>query len=148
MSIRQSIRDRAITELNAAPPTGVPQTTKRRYVPGTKLTEPRIAAFFAEEETQRVGGPGSALTSRSFILALQAIVIVEDPADADDACEPLLEHIVSIMGDTNLAGLATDVSELSTLWASANDSGGFILAAMTRWRIKFQTVKNDLSRKQ
>lgn len=148
MSVRQSIRDRAILELNAAPPTGVPQTTKRRYVPGTKLTEPRIAAFFAEEETQRIGGPGSALTSRSFILALQAIVIVEDPADADDACEPLLEHIVAVMGDTNLAGLATGVSELSTLWASANDSAGFILAAMTRWRITFQTVKNDLSRKQ
>lgn len=148
MSVRQDIRDRAITELNAAPPTGVPNTTKRRYVPGEKITEPRIAAFFAEEEVSRVGGPASALTKRSFIIALQAIVIVEDPEDADDACEPLLEHVVNVMGDTNLAGLALSVTELSTLWASANSSAGFILAAMTRWRIDYQTVKNDLARKQ
>lgn len=148
MSVRQQIRDRAILELNAAPATGVPTTTKRRFIPGEKLTEPRIAAFFAEEEASRVGGPGSALTKRDFILALQAIVVVENPADADDTIEPLLEHIVAVMGDTNLAGLALEVSEIGTLWASANDAGAFILVAMTRWRIKFQTVRNDLARKQ
>lgn len=148
MSVRQQIRDRAILELNTDTPTGVPATTKRRFIPGEKLRTPRLAAYFAEEEANKVGGASGALVKRDFVLALQASIVVDDPEDADDAMEPLLEHVVATMGDTNLAGLALEVSEIGTLWASGNDAGAFILVAMTRWRIKFQTVKNDLSRKQ
>lgn len=148
MTVRQDIRDRVIADLNAAPPTGVPMTTKRRYMPGEKINTARMAAFFAEEEASRPGGAAGPITRRVLTLALQAVVCVEDPAQADDAIEPLLAHIVDMMGDTNLGGLATNVAEVSTLWASDNQSGVFILMALTRWRIEYQTKRDDLTRKQ
>lgn len=148
MSVRDQIRDRMITELNASNPTGVPDATKRRYIPGQKITGPRIAVFFAEELTERVGGRGSSLTRRNFTIAVQCVILVEDPADADDTMEPLLEHVVGVLGDTNLAGLATDVAEVGTQWGGDSSSGLYILMAIMRWRVEFQTVRNDLTRKQ
>lgn len=148
MSVRQQIRDAAMALLNTAPPTGVPTTTLRRFIPGEKLRESRIAAFFAEEEASRVGGAAGPLTKRSLVLALQAIVATENPEDADDSIEPLLEHIVDVMGNTSLGGLALNVSEMGTLWATANDAGAFIIVALTRWRIEYQTVRDDITRKQ
>lgn len=147
MSVRQSIRDASIAALNAAPPTGVPETGKRRYMPGEKLTAPRMAAFFGEEDTIRPAGRGGPITKRSLILVIQAMIAVETPEEADDAMEPLLEHVVKIMGDTNLGGLALDVSEVSTLWASG-EAGRFYLVALTRWRIEYQTKRDDLNAKQ
>lgn len=145
MTVRQQIRDNAINALNAAPPTGVPACGKRRYVPGENTTEARLAAFFGEEDANRPQGAGGAITKRAMTLVIQGIIVVERPDEADDAMEPLLAHIVDIMGDTNLGGLATDVAEISTLWASANDGGRFTLVALTRWKIQYQTKKDDLT---
>jgi hypothetical protein len=144
VSVRQQLRDTAIAELNAAPPTGVPECGKRRYIPGENTSEARLAAFFGEEDASRPQGAGGALTKRTLTLVIQGIVVVERPEQADDAMEPLLEHVVAIMGNTNLGGLATDVAEVSTLWASA-ESGRFILVALTRWKIQYQTKRNDLT---
>ena len=148
MTVRTDIRDAVLSLLNTGTPEGIPETTKRRYVPGEKLVESRIAAFFAEETDNRIGGPAGPLTKRSLTIALQAMVGVENPEDADDAVEPLLTHIVDRMGDTNLGGLALNVVEVSTLWASANDAGRFYLVALTRWQIEYQTRRADLTRKQ
>lgn len=145
MSLRQNIRDAAMALLNATPPTGVPTATKRRYVPGEKLAEPRLAVFFAEEEVKRVGGAAGPISKRDFTLAIQAMVGVELPEEADDALEPMLVHIVEAMGDTNLGGLALNVSESSTLWASGNEAGRFYLVALTRWKIEYQTKRDDLT---
>lgn len=146
MTLRTDVRDAAIAALNAAPPTGVPDCGKRRYMPGEKLTQARMAAFFGEEDVTRPGGRGGPIVKRDLILVVQAMVAVENPADADDAVEPLLEHIVDVMGNTNLGGLALDVTEISTLWASGN-AGMFYLVALTRWKIEFQTKRDDLNLK-
>ena len=144
MSIRQQIRDRAIEEINAGLPTGVPECGKRRFVPGEKTNAARMAAFFGEEDTKQPGGRAGPLAKRELILVIQAIAVVERPEEADDAVEPMLEHITSVMGDTNLDGLALGVSEISTLWATG-EASMFIVAALTRWRIEYQTVRNNLS---
>src|SRR5690349_15660597 len=102
MTVRQDIRDRVILELNAAPPSGVPQATRRRYVPGTRLTEPRIAVFFIEEPTSRQGGRAGALAQRRLTIAVQAVLPVENPEGSDEAMEPLLAHIVATLGATTL----------------------------------------------
>lgn len=147
MSVRKQLRDAAIALLNNQRPANIPECTKRRYIPGEKLTEPRIAAFFGEEDATRPGGRSGPLTKRSLTLVLQAMVVVETPDEADDAMEPLLEHIVERMGDSNLGGLALDITEESTLWASGQ-AGAFYLVGLTRWKIEFQTKRNDLSLKQ
>lgn len=145
MTVRQQLRDNAITALNATNPTGVPECGKRRYVPGENTTEPRLAAFFGEEDASRPQGAGGAITKRAMTLVIQGVVVVERPEQADDAMEPLLAHVVAIMGDTNLGGLATDVAEISTLWASGENGGRFILVALTRWKIQYQTNRSDLN---
>lgn len=147
MTIRSEIRDQAIAELNASLPTDVPACGKRRYSPGEMTTAPRMAAFFGEEDAKQPGGMAGALTKRELILVIQAIVTVENPEDADDAVEPMLEHIASVMGDTNLNGLAHGITEISTLWATG-EAHVFIIVALTRWRIHYQTKRNDLSAKQ
>jgi hypothetical protein len=147
VTIRGQVRDQIIAELNAGLPTGVPEATKRRYIPGEKLTSPRLAVFFAEEEDERPGGSRGPLTKRSLTIAIQAMARCALPEEADDLIEPMLEHIVSVMGDTNLAGLALDVAEVSTVWATANDAA-FYIVALCRWRIDFQTKKADLTLKQ
>lgn len=145
MSRRQDLRDAAIAALNAAPPTGVPACTKRRFIPGEQLREPRLAAFFAEEEARRPAGAAGPITHRGLTLVIQAMTTVEDPEDADDAIEPMLEHIVAVMGDTNLGGLALNVLELGTLWAASNEGGRVYVVALTRWKLDFQTKRNDLT---
>jgi hypothetical protein len=144
VSIRSEIRDQAIVELNASPPVDVPNCGKRRYSPGEKTNAPRMAAFFGEEDSKPVA---SVLTKRDLILVIQAIAVVENPEDADDAVEPMLEHITSVMGETNLNGLAHGITEISTLWATG-EAQVFIIVALTRWRIGYQTKRNDLTAKQ
>ncbi len=147
MTIRQQVRDAAIAELNANPPTGVPECGKRRFIAGEKVTSPRLAAFFGEEDVTQPQGRSAPLAKRTLVLVIQAIAICERPEDADDAVEPMLEHITAIMGDTNLGGLALGVTEIGTLWATG-ESSVFIVAALTRWRIEFQTLRNNLNAKQ
>lgn len=148
MSVRKDIRDRVILELNAAPPAGVPEATRRRYVPGTVVSDPRLAVFFLEEEVSDAGaGSNSPVVRRAMFYGIQAVASVEDPADADDALDPLLEHVVAIMGETRLNGLATKIKEVSTIWQTG-EAGLFVIAALTRWRIEFQTRRADLTLKQ
>jgi len=145
-TIRALVRDNAIEELNSQAPTGIPECGKRRYIPGENTVEPRLAAFFGEEDTSRPQGSGGAIVNRELILAIQCIIVCERPDEADDIMEPLLEHVVAVMGDTNLGGFATDVAELSTLWASAQiPAGRFVLVALTRWKIRFSTKRADLT---
>lgn len=147
MTIRQDIRNATIDALNAAPPTGVPTCGKRRFIPGEKVTAPRLAAFFGEEDVNRPMGRSGPLSRRHLILIVQAIAVVEKPEDADDAVEPMLAHIVEVMGDTNLGGLALSINEVSTLWATG-EASMVIIAALTRWRIEYQTLADDLNSKQ
>jgi hypothetical protein len=147
MSVRTEIRDQAIQELNTDRPTDVPECTRRRFIPGEKIRAARLAAFFQDEDADQVGGDSGPLTERNMVLLIQAIVPVELPEEADDAIEPLLEHIVATLGDTKLSGKALGVRELNTLWATANDGGVFVIVALTRWRIRYYTRKNDLTKR-
>lgn len=149
MTVRQDCRDACITLLNTARPSDVPEAGKRRFAPGERITDPRIAVFFGEEQTAQPGGSRSPIAARSLIMAVQAIVAVETPAEADDACETLLAWIVEQLGNTALGGLATNVRELGTLWQQGGDATSlFYLVATTRWQVDFQTLRADLTRKQ
>jgi hypothetical protein len=146
VTIRQQIRDQVIAELNAAPPTGVPEATKRRFVPGQRLPEPRLAVFFGPTENV-ARKPGFPVKDRELVISIQGAVAVENPADADDALEPILAHVVDVMNGTNLTGLATEVTELGTEWASGA-ADLFYHAGVIRYLVRFQTKRNDLAAKQ
>lgn len=147
MSIRLQIRDQIIAELNTAPPVGVPEATKRRWVPGQQLREPRLAVFFGPTETLDPPRTGFPLNDRTLIVSIQAAVAVEDPASADDEVEPLLAHVVKVLGNTSLNKLATKVEEQGTEWASGQ-AGLFYHAGITRYAVRFQTRRGDLTEKQ
>lgn len=151
-TVRQQIRDAVITLLNTDRPTGVPAASSRRYIPGRRDTDPRIAVYFFRERSQRPGGRGGPLRNRNLFLATVPIVAMEDPAEIDDALEPMLEWIVSRLGNTNLGGLALDLEELgdggdSTAWA-VEDRDLVYAAAPMVWRIEYQTLRDDLTRRQ
>jgi hypothetical protein len=151
VNIRTQIRDAVITLLNTDRPDGIPEATRRRYIPGRYDDDMRIAVFFHREVPERIGGRGGPLTKRTLHLAVVPIVAVEDPAEADDAAEPALEWIVSRLGNTNLGGLAHDIEEGAggegTSW-TALQSNLLWLAVPTLWRIEYQTLRDDLTRKQ
>lgn len=148
MTVRSDIRDQVIAELNADLPTGVPEASRRRYVPGTKLDAARIAVFFVEEPVSRPGSRAMPIVQRKLTVAVQCVLPVEDPEDADDAMESLLEHVVARLGDTYLGGLATDMRELGTQWAGDSSTGLYVFMALTRWEVEYQTQRADLTKKQ
>lgn len=154
MSVRQQIRDAIITALNAETPTGVPEATKRRFIPGMRLTEPILGVFFADEETQPIRAAHAPVVQREFLIAIQAVVVVEDVAEADDAAEVILEHVVATLGPAIhgagdaafLKPYATDCTEVGTTWAAATEASLVYLAALMRWRIQFKTNRSDITR--
>lgn len=149
MTIRTQIRNAAIAALNLDLPTGIPACTQRRFIPGEKLREPRLAAFFEQELVERKGGRAGPLVQRNLILSIQAMLATEMPEDADDLVEPMLEHIIAVMGDTNLNGLTTDIAEVNSQWfATDNNLGRFFIVVTTRWRLEYQTRRADLGAKQ
>jgi hypothetical protein len=147
MSVRLQLRDAVIAALNADRPTGVPEATKRRFIPGQRLTDRRLAVFLESEDAERPQSRSFPLTDRGLVVVVQAAAAVEEPAEADDALDDLLEHVVESLGNTNLGGLATNVQELSSSWG-AGQADLFYIACATRWRVQYQTKRDDLSAKQ
>lgn len=143
--MRQRARDQLILELNEDLPEGIPLAGTRRWIPGQRLTEPRLAVFFGPKEG--VSRRHLSIDDRELILSLQAVVAVEEPAAADDALEPILRHIAERLGDTNLQGLATSLDEAETEWQSAS-MDLFYHQAVVRYRLRYQSKRGDLTKQQ
>jgi len=147
VSIRSQIRDQLITELNATLPTDVPEATKRRWVPGQRLPEPRLAVFFGPNETVAAKPVGFPIQDRELIISVQAALALEDPAESDDALEPMLAHVSDVLSDTTLEGLVTRIEEIGTEWGGAQLDLFYVVAAV-RFKMRYQTKIGDLSAKQ
>lgn len=148
MSVRQQIRDRIIVELNTDRPSDIPEATKRRYVPGTQLTDPMIGVFFGRKETAAPAtNRHSPLRQRELYVAVQCVDAVEEPDQVDDATEAMLEWIVNVLGDSNLNGLAHDIEEVETVW-ELEYRDLIYCSATIYWRVRYQTLKDDLTAKQ
>jgi hypothetical protein len=146
VTIRQTIRDQVLELLNTDRPNNVPEFTKRRAVPGERVTEQRGAVFFVAEPAERVGGKGGPVTLRKFILAVQVIDAVEETDEADDALEPALAWVTAKLGNTNLSGLVHDIEHTGTGWES-DSRELFYICATTTWRVEYQTLRADLDRR-
>lgn len=147
MTVRQDVRDAVIARLNTARPANIPEATRRRYVPGQRVTNQRLAVFFVKEEDKRIGGAGGPVTHRAILIATQVVDAVEDPADADDAVEPALAWLTQVLAASNLSGLVLDIEETGTLWETSNEDLFYIAATVT-WRVTYQTARANLSAKQ
>lgn len=146
-TVRQDIRDAFISTINLARPSGVAEATRRRYIPGERVTEQRIGVFFLKEENQQPGGRSGPVTSRALTIATQVVDAVEDPADADDAVEPALAWLVRVLAGSNLGGLVHDVTESGTVWETLNQDLFYVAATIT-WKVNFQTQRANLAAKQ
>jgi hypothetical protein len=148
MSIRQQIRDRAIEELNTDRPSDIPEASKRRYVPGSALNGPKLAVFFGKkEDSQPATNRHSPLRLRDLQLATQCIQTVERPEEIDDAPEPMLEWVVGVLGASNLNELAHEVEEVGTYW-EVEYRDLIYVAASVLWRVRYQTLRDDLTAQQ
>jgi hypothetical protein len=143
-TVRQRIRDQAILELNTDQPTGLPVVTKRRWHPGEDDGPLSIAVVFLEEPTRQIGGRGGSLQDRDLHIGVQCVVGVTHRDEADDALEPALAWATSVISSSNLDGYATETTEVSTVWEQAK-MDKFYLAATLVFRIRYQTVRDDLT---
>ncbi len=141
MTTRLDIIEALLTELNTDRPTGVPEVTGRRFVPGQVLTGTQLSAFLVEQKNRVQRGRGARAVMRDLIVAVQAVAAVEDPADADAALEPLLGWVNQVMGFTTLGSRLTDIEEIDITWA-ADAADLFRIAAVQRWRLEFKTDRN------
>lgn len=146
ITLRQSIRNGVIELLNTARPQDVPEFTKRRYVPGERVTEQRGSVFFVAEPAERIGGRGGPVTQRKLVIAVQIVDAVEEPDEADDAVEPALAWITQQLGTATLAGMVHDFEQLGTAWETESREL-FYIAATTTWRVEYQTLRADLNRR-
>jgi len=142
-TVRQQIRDRVITELNTDRPSSLPLVTKRRWHPGEENTSLSIAVIFLEEPTKPIGGRSGPLQDRSLHIGIQCVAGVSNRSEADDALEPALAWATGIIGRSNLNELATEITEINTVWEQAK-MDMFYLAATLIFEIRYQTVRNDL----
>lgn len=146
-SVRLDIRDAVIAVLNADLPTDMVEATKRRWVPSEENRGPLLGVFFLDEPAARVGGRAGPLTQRSLNIGVQVVVSATAPDLVDDLAEVVLQHVVERMGNTTLGGLATNVTEAATIWEPVK-MDRIYLSATVRFVVEFQTVRNDLSKRQ
>lgn len=148
MSIRREIRDEIIARLNDDPPSGVPQASKRRWFPGFPLMSTRLSVFFIEEPVETLGGKAAGpIAKRNLAVGIQAACAVEDPADADDALEPVLEWVNEVLGETTLDGKVWSCTERVTAW-DAIAADRLYCQAVVIYDITYQTRRNDLTSAQ
>jgi hypothetical protein len=146
-TVRQDIRDAFITAINTARPVGVPEATRRRFIPGQRVSSQRLGVFFVKEENVQPGGRSGAVTKRALTLATQVVDAVEDPEDADDSVEPSLTWLVSVLAGSNLGGLVFDIQETATVWETQNHDLFYVAATVT-WTVTYQTQRANLAAKQ
>jgi len=106
-----------------------------------------ISVFFVEELVRGIGGRHGGLVERILQIAVQCVATAALPEFSDDKVEPMLMHVVSRFGNTNLGGLVLDIVELSTKWEAETADRHYVAATML-WAINFQTKRHDLSARQ
>lgn len=147
-SLRKQIRDEVMSELNAETlPDGVPEARGRRWWPGDEDPAAQINVFTIDEPVDIVGGSRGALARRRMNLGVQCVISTPTPGASDDLLDPLLDHVVSRLGQTDLNKLATDVQEQKTTWEYAK-LNRYYLSATTIYSIDYQSKRNDLAKKQ
>lgn len=105
-----------------------------------------MAVVFVEEPATRANR-SFPITKRDLLIGVECVVCANGPELVDDLVEPMLEWAVAVLGDTNLNTLAHDVTEQSTVWETARLEKNY-LRATVRFSIAYQTVRNDLTKKQ
>jgi hypothetical protein len=148
-TLRQDIRDAVIAALNTSAPAGVPAATKRRFTPGgSQDKELHLSVFFVEEPNRPIGNARqSGAVQRSLHIAVQATGSSTTPDMTDDLLEPVLAWCTSVLGSTNLGGLATNVEEVTTKWEQ-KQADRFYIAGTAIYKIEYQSKRNDITAKQ
>lgn len=145
MTILQEVRDGVLILLNqAGKPAGVPDFTKRRWLPDEQLGECEVrgAVLFHRESPERpfLHAP---ITRRYHTIAIQVVTAVAEPDEIDDALEPARAWMVARLGAAGLDGLVHELQEAETVWETARLErihGAFT----TLWRASYQTPRDNL----
>ena len=149
-TVSLQIRDAVIDALNDAPLSGVPQASKRRVMPGEPVRESFIAVFLDDEAVTYPGNERGPLTARNMGVMIELGIVTDDLSAVDDLIEPLREHVIERLGDTNLDGLATSVIERGI------PEGGRVVYKLDlynalcfiRFDLRYQTARANLSERQ
>lgn len=142
------ILDRAVEELNDTRPTGVPETTKRRRIPGSKVTGPSMAVFLGNETVDPPRGSSNQdpLSRRRLLLAVQCVNRTDDVEELDACVAPMIAWAVQVLGRTNLQKLVHYVRETGSQ-REPEYLDTAIMVATVLFEVSYQTRRTDLSSK-
>lgn len=140
------ILDRAVDELNDERPTGVPESTKRRRIPGSKITGPSMAVFLGNEtvDLPRASSNQDPLSRRRLALAVQCINLTDDVEQLDACVAPMVAWAVHVLGKTNLQKLVHYVRETGSQ-REPEYLDTAIMVATVVFEVSYQTRRNDLT---
>lgn len=142
MTIRSDIRDAVIAALNNGTPSNVPAATKRRWIPGERLSEPIMAVFYVSEDTtlqSRTAG----VSQRALRLSIQIVYLSDDIDGVDDLVEEAAAWVIEALADSNLNGLASWVQEVGTAWEAVKMERVYMVAQV-QIDVNYQTKRSDL----
>jgi hypothetical protein len=142
------ILDASIDALNEDRPTAVPEATKRRAVPGERITAPRMAVFLGNEvlDPPRQNSRQDTLARRRLEIAVQCTGVTDDVAELDESVAPMLAWATSVLGMSGLDGLAHYVRETSVTRQAFLDLDRFVIHATIFFECSYQTRRADLTR--
>lgn len=147
MTVSLDIRDAVMTALNADIPSDVPAATKRRVMPGEPVRASFIAVFLGEEPASN-RGRDDPLTRRRLEVLIELGAVTDDLAQVDDIIEPLRAHVVERLGDTNLGGLAHQVTERGVTERTAYKLDFYNALVIVTFDVDYQTKRADLGARQ
>lgn len=140
------ILDAIVDALNEDRPTGVPEVTKRRVIPGEKIESDRMAVLLGDETVdepiQRSTLDPTA--RRKLTFAVECVGVTNDVEQLDECVEPMVEWAVEILGRSNLDKLVHYVRETGTSRAPEMSGDVFVMKAIVFFEVSYQTRRNDL----
>ncbi|MBS0364906.1 MAG: hypothetical protein JSR67_03670 [Proteobacteria bacterium] len=144
-TVRNRIMDGILAALNAATPSGVPQTLDGRTEPFQAAELPSIVLFELREEDQpQKDSRWSPFLDRTFTVRLEVRVIGQP---ARTAADPILAWIGQVLGGSQIGGLAIQCHEVLTEWQRVTEDYPYTLV-QTDYRISYVTLMTDPTRQQ
>lgn len=102
---------------------------------------PALVVYALEQSAQRVGTRQGSVADKELVVGVECRVAADEP---DVAIDPLLAWAIqSILADPKLGGVAMDVSETKTAWASALTEDQTYGAARVEFAVHYRSRAAD-----
>jgi hypothetical protein len=141
-TVREQILDAVVAALNAAPPAGVPTTTRTQISVSEQIDLPSISVYPVREEVnsspEHLGRFGP-LIERTLYIRIMVIVAGDVP---DSAADPIVGYVSGTLSGASLGGLVNDSVEHGSEWLYS-EVNQRECGVLIDFRLDYQTSRTD-----